>query len=87
MPPTEEHRHTVITPPHHRPVYANSAKVHVTDEEVIVQFALIRPQQEGGVLVAEVVLSPQHAIRLQRALDETLKKHFTRHLGEESGKR
>lgn len=63
-------------------MYANSVKVNVTDEEVILQFAMIRADEGRGVLVSELVLSPKHAIRFQKALDDTLKKHFTRHLGE-----
>lgn len=63
-----------------RPIYANSVKIHVTDEEVSLQFAFIRAEQGTGTLVGDVVLSPKHAIRLQKALDETVKKHFTRHL-------
>ena len=65
-----------------RPTYANSVKIHVTDEEVGLQFAFVRPDQGTGVIVSDIVLSPKHAIRLQKALDETVKKHFTRHLPE-----
>lgn len=63
-----------------KPTYANSVKINVTDEEVILQFALVQPGEGRGVLVSEVVLSPKHAIRFKNALDETIKKHFTRHL-------
>ena len=63
-----------------KPTYANSVKINVTDEEVMLQFALVRPEEGRGVLVSEMVLSPKHAIRFQKALDDTLKKHFTRHL-------
>ena len=66
--------------PDHRPTYANSVKINVTDEEVMLQFALVRPDEGRGQLVSEMVLSPKHAMRFQKALDETLKKHFTRHL-------
>lgn len=65
-----------------RPTYANSVKIHVTDEEVGLQFAFVRPDQGTGMIVGDIVLSPKHAIRLQKALDETVKKHFTRHLPE-----
>jgi phosphoenolpyruvate synthase/pyruvate phosphate dikinase len=66
--------------PESKPIYANSVKINVTDEEVMLQFALVRPDEGRGVLVSELVLSPKHAMRFQKALDETLKKHFTRHL-------
>lgn len=62
--------------------YANSVKIHVTDEEVMLQFALVKAEQGTGTLVGDIVLSPKHAMRFQKALDDTLKKHFTRHLPE-----
>ncbi len=65
-----------------KPTYANSVRINITDEEVMLQFALIKPEEGIGTLVGDVVLSPKHAIRFQKALDETLKKHFTRHLPE-----
>ena len=65
-----------------KPNYANSVKINVTDEEVMLQFAFLRPEQGMGTLVGDIVLSPKHAMRFQKALDETLKKHFTRHLPE-----
>ncbi len=65
-----------------KPTYANSVRINVTDEEVMLQFALIKPEEGIGTLVGDIVLSPKHAIRFQKALDETLKKHFTRHLPE-----
>jgi len=65
-----------------KPTYANSVKINVTDEEVMLQFALVHPEEGRGLLVSEIVLSPKHAIRFQKALDDTLKKHFTRHLAE-----
>ena len=70
-------------PPDMKPTYANSVKINVTDEEVMMQFAFLRPDQGNGVLVGDIVLSPKHAMRFQKALDETLKKHFTRHLPQE----
>jgi len=68
--------------PDAKPTYVNSIKINVTDEEVILQCAMVRPEEGRGVLVSELVLSPKHAIRFQKALDETIKKHFTRHLPE-----
>ena len=64
----------------HKPVFSNSAQVIVSNEEVTLQFAFIRPQANSGTLVGEVILTPQHAIRFNKALDETIKKHFTKHL-------
>jgi ssRNA-specific RNase YbeY (16S rRNA maturation enzyme) len=65
-----------------RTTYANSVKINVTDEEVMLQFAFVKVEQGTGSLVGDIVLSPKHAMRFQKALDETLKKHFTRHLPE-----
>ena len=65
-----------------KPTYSNSVKINVTDEEVMLQFAYIKPEEGVGALVGDIVLSPKHAMRFQKALDETLKKHFTRHLPE-----
>ena len=65
-----------------RTTYANSVKINVTDEEVMLQFAFLKPDQGTGTLVGDIVLSPKHAMRFQKALDDTLKKHFTRHLPE-----
>ena len=65
-----------------KPAYTNSVKIHVTAGEVMFQFVYLRPDQGTGVLVGDMVLSPKHAMRFQKALDETLKKHFTRHLPE-----
>jgi hypothetical protein len=72
----------VQMPMNMQPHYANSVKINVTDEEVMLQFAFLRPEQGTGVVVSDMVLSPKHAMRFQKALDETLKKHFTRHLPE-----
>jgi len=81
---SDEHKKEIKIqiPPDLKPIYANSVKINVTDEEVMLQFAYLRPDQCNGVLIGDIVLSPKHAIRFQKALDDTLKKHFTRHLPE-----
>lgn len=66
--------------PDHQPVFSNSVQITVSNEEVTLQFAFVRPQASAGTLVGEVILTPQHAIRFKNALDETIKKHFTKHL-------
>ena len=68
------------TPPNHQPVFANMAQITVSNEEVTLQFLFTRPNSDTGALVGEVILTPQHAIRFKNALDETIKKHFTKHL-------
>ena len=76
----EQKQVQIAVTPDTKPAYVNTIKINVTDEEVVLQCAFVRPQEARGVLVSELVLSPKHAIRFQKALDETLKKHFTRHL-------
>lgn len=66
------------------PLYTNAAQVSVSDDSVVLQFAYVRPNAPSGKLLAEVILSPKHAISFSRALDTTIKKHFTRHLSEEA---
>ena len=66
--------------PGHNPVFSNSVQITVSNEEVTLQFAFVRPNANNGTLVGEVILTPQHAIRFKNALDETIKKHFTKHL-------
>ncbi len=71
---------TIPTPSTQTPAFSNATQVTVSDDAVILQFAYLRPAATTGQLVAEVVLSPKHAIDFSKALDNTIKKHFTRHL-------
>ena len=66
----------------HKPSFSNSAQINVSDDEVILQFLYVRRNTGQGTLMSEIVLTPQHAIKFQKALDDTLKKHFTKHLPE-----
>ena len=77
----EKKKVTIRIPEDARPNFSNVAQVNVSDDSVVMQFAFVRPNTTQGQLVAEVVLSPKHAIEFNRALDSTIKKHFTRHLG------
>lgn len=72
----------IISAPNAVSAFANATQVTVSDDSVIIQFAFVRPNAGEGAVVSEVVLSPKHAINFGRALDATLKKHFTRHLDE-----
>jgi hypothetical protein len=65
------------------PMFSNATQVSVSDDSVIFQFAYVRPNAPAGKLLAEVILSPKHAINFSRSLDSTIKKHFTRHLEQE----
>lgn len=74
---------TIRIPQDTRPSFSNATQVNVTDDSVAIQFAYVRPGGAEGELLAEVVLTSKHAIDFSRALDATIKKHFTRHLGSE----
>jgi hypothetical protein len=74
---------TISVPAETKPFFSNATQVNVSDDAVVIQFAYVRPTTPSGQLISEVILSPKHAIDFSRALDETIKKHFTRHLGTE----
>ncbi|HVX90468.1 MAG TPA: DUF3467 domain-containing protein [Candidatus Paceibacterota bacterium] len=71
---------SVTMPSDARPSFSNATQVTVSDDAVIIQFAYLRPHAESGQLIGEIVMSPKHAIEFSKALDATIKKHFTRHL-------
>lgn len=75
---------TISVPADTKPSFANATQVTVSDDAVIIQFAFVRPNTVAGQLLSEIILSPKHAIDFSRALDATIKKHFTRHLEEKS---
>ncbi len=74
---------SVTIPPDATPSFTNATQVTVSDDSVVIQFAYLRPNATAGQLIAEVVLSPKHAIEFSKSLDNTLKQHFTRHLNSE----
>ena len=74
---------SITMPQNAKPAFSNATQVNVSDDSVILQFAYLRPNSPNGQLIAEVVLSPKHAIDFSRALDTTIKQHFTRHLEKE----
>lgn len=76
----EEKKITLSIPEQSRPAFSNATQVTVSDDSVILQFAFVRPNTSAGQLISELVLSPKHAIDFSRALDATIKQHFTRHL-------
>ena len=72
----------IVMPKDETARYVNATQVTVSDDSVILQFAFVRPNAESGTLVSEIVLSPKHAIEFSKALDATIKQHFTRHLAD-----
>jgi len=78
--PIERKAITITIPSDAKPSFSNVAQVNVSDDAVVMQFAFVRPNMTSGQLLSEIILSPKHAIDFNRALDATIKKHFTRHL-------
>lgn len=76
---------SVSIPADAKPSFSNTTQISVSDDAVIIQFAYLRPNATVGTLVSEIILSPKHAIDFSKALDTTIKQHFTRHLGTEKG--
>lgn len=72
----------IVMPQNETARFVNATQVTVSDDSVILQFAFVRPNAESGTLVSEIVLSPKHAIEFSKALDATIKQHFTRHLAD-----
>lgn len=72
----------IVLPQNETARFVNATQVTVSDDSVILQFAFVRPNAESGTLVSEIVLSPKHAIEFSKALDATIKQHFTRHLAD-----
>ena len=62
------------------PAFSNGVNITVADDAVFLQFLYLRPNTDSAKLVGEIVLTPKHAITFQKLLEETIKKHFTRHL-------
>ena len=81
----EKKQIAISIPQEAKPTFSNATQVTVSDDSVVIQFAYVRPETTNGQLIAEIVLSPKHAIDFSRALDATIKKHFTRHLDSLSG--
>ena len=59
--------------------YANAAQIAHTQEEVVIDFFLLRPPV--GQLTSRVVMSPGHAKRLASALAQNI-KNYEKHHGE-----
>ncbi len=76
----EENPIAITIPGDTHPLFTNATQVSVSSDAVIIQFAYVRPNTTSGQLLAEIILSPKHAIDFSRALDTTIKQHFTRHL-------
>ena len=70
----------VTIPADQLPVFSNMVQTSVNDREVLMQFLFVRPNTNQATMLAEIVLTPQHAIDLQKSLNEVIKKHFTQNV-------
>jgi hypothetical protein len=57
--------------------YSNLAMIHHNAEEFTLNFIYIFPNATQGKLVASMILSPGHAKRLLRALEENISRYET----------
>ncbi len=80
MEPIQTTELMVNVPNDQRPVFANMVQTTVNDREVLMQFLFVRPNTNQATMLAEIVLTPQHAIDLQKSLNEVIKKHFTQNV-------
>ncbi len=80
MPQGDAAQIAITMPPDAKAMFSNATQVTVSDDSVLIQFAYVRPNTTAGQLVAEIALTSKHAIEFSRALDATIKQHFTRHL-------
>lgn len=55
--------------------YANLAVVNHTDAEVTLDFIYVQPQELRGKVRSRIIVSPRHAKRLLRALQENLERY------------
>ncbi len=62
-------------------IYSNLALISHSGAEIIIDFARMLPGMPKAVVQARIILTPQHAKSLEKALDENLKK-FEAHFGE-----
>lgn len=55
--------------------YANLAVVNHTDAEVTLDFIYVQPQELRGTVRSRIIVSPRHAKRLLRALQENVERY------------
>ena len=60
-------------PETYRGVYSNVAQIHHTQNEFLIDFLFQTSNQT--LLVSRVILSPNHMVLFQKALEENLKKY------------
>lgn len=68
-----------LTPEMAEGIYANLAFIAHSDSEFIVDFINMLPGVKKGKVKARILLSPQHAKRLQAALLDNVQKYERQH--------
>ncbi len=61
--------------------YVNLAVVNHSDAEVTLDFIYVQPQEPRGKVRSRIIVSPRHAKRLLRALQENV-EHYEQAFGE-----
>ncbi len=56
-------------------IYANLAVVNHTDAELTLDFIYVQPQELRAKVRSRIIVSPRHAKRLLRALQENLERY------------
>jgi len=65
----------IVVPENLEPVFSNSVLINHKDDEFALTFVQMMPISNKGKARAVVSLTPQHAKRLVRALEENIKKY------------
>lgn len=60
-------------------VFANLAMIGHTNEEFVVDFIRVMPNMPKAKVKSRVILTPQHAKRLMRALVENVQRYEAQH--------
>lgn len=59
-------------------IYANLALISHSGAEIVIDFTRMLPGMPKAVVQARIIMTPQHAKALEKALDENLKKYESR---------
>ena len=60
-------------------IYSNLAMISHTQSEIILDFARVLPGVPKGKVYARIIMTPQHAKMLEKALSDNLRKFEDRH--------
>lgn len=60
-------------------IYSNLAIISHSNQEFVVDFVRMMPNVPKAKVKSRIILSPQHAKRLMKALEDNLKKYEAQH--------